>query len=472
MLRRDIQDKKSETPEITGEYLKDVIDAYHAEKIKDGFLGREGFASGTMRELERFYQALPMKAGVLKKEEIYALCKIIFSIEKKGPKTKHLIDTLLLAYFDPNIVAIFDSIVARSGRLNLENAVFEKIFINPLEASAIVEQTFVKGKSQIQRETKDGMPSISGQFLKNLIEDYHIEKMEDNCFGMEFFVSPTMRDLDRFYYLELGKKTESLTKAEIFSLCKIIFSDKQLSPKTKNIIDNLFYNCFDPAVVSALHSAVTRAGTLDIFENYLDIIFKNPMMAATIVDAVLLLDHVVNHKLVTKAERPKLYSQRLLNEIVTHPELAVDIVTLHRIANDPETGLEKPKAYTFNTLDVLFRKDAIFFIALKLFQTQKFDKEKLLETIISLQDCSKIAIRAVAEQVAMNPDPYEPVDLYLSRRSLPLCAIFSTSKTMEERRLEYVKAAEEKLEEKSNKKEEEIEPSSPKRALSFSSIEV
>ena len=166
-------------------------------------------------------------------------------------------------------------------------------------------------RSDIQ-DRKPDIPQIPGEYLKELIEAYHSEKIRDSFFGIEFFVSPIMRELDRFYHLQLAKKMDVLTPAEFFSLCKIIFSPNKKSEKTKHLIDTLLLAYFDPNTVAVLDSAVARSGNLNLFEPYFVHIFKNSSDAAYVVDAVMILDHVIHHPLVRESERSKLFSKKIV----------------------------------------------------------------------------------------------------------------------------------------------------------------
>ena len=400
MSRSQFREKKSDIPQVTAEYLSEIISAYHAKKSYDTKFHIKMPTSPTMHLLQQFYNQLDKNTDILSPKEVFDLCKILFTNNKRnGETTKLVINAILLSFFDPQVTAVLDHTVARFGNIDALADSFAKICKNP-EETAMSEMK----KSQL--------PQIKVSDLSEIVDHAVVDKSMGNWFlGMKK-ISPTMNQLTSFYLANMTK-TSPLSPKEIFELCKILFADPQRDgPSTKLTINNFLLKFFDPRVTAALDSATIKVGKIDALADYFEIICQNPDIAASITYSVLLLDHVVNHPLVAEAKTsPDLFCRKLLNEIKADPQYGVDILNVNRIIYDPtHSEVIRGSVFDAKNIDDILKADAVSYISLKLYQYDLFDFEKIKK----LRLCPYQELIDLAKKIDVVSDPKKLINDYLS----------------------------------------------------------
>lgn len=145
MLRNLINDKKSDIPPITAEYISNLISAYHAHKSSQHFFHLKMFSSPMIRLLEQFYNnQLKDRSGKLTAAEVFEFCKILYSHNhRNGTTTKAAIHTTQLSFFDERVDAALANAVVKVGKIDALKDHFDIICKNPSMASAISDSVLL-----------------------------------------------------------------------------------------------------------------------------------------------------------------------------------------------------------------------------------------------------------------------------------------------------------------------------------------
>ena len=265
------------------------------------------------------------------------------------------------------------------------------------------------------RDKKPDIPHITGKYIGDLLATYHAQKTHEAFSRFEMPISPTMRNLEAYYNDVLQKKPDLLTPKQVFEVCQILFSNnKRDGEKTKQLVGTLLISLFDPRVSAALDSAAQRVGNIDVLVDHFEVICKNPTIAASIVYSVLTLNHFIHHRLVVEADkRQLLYSKELFDEMKTESQIGIDVLDIQRIINNPESGLTPPMISKFKTLPSLLGRDALLYIAVKLYEASEFEYERFKK----LNACTSDQLVEIAKMVHECSDPKQIVDSYIAAKT-------------------------------------------------------